>query len=141
MAEPPLVDGVGCECSAVTLEPTWSDRQSERRIKTQESDESGAGVRRQAGPKHFVRSLANRPQAFRSFAGNEKVNQGDKHMKATIENGELIIRLPLNKTPVLSSSGKPLVVASTHGNQKTEAAVNSQPVIIGVNAYIARPTR
>jgi hypothetical protein len=62
-------------------------------------------------------------------------------MKATIENGELVIRLPLNKTPVLSSSGKTLVVASTHGNQKTDAVVNDQPVIVGVNAYIARTTR
>jgi hypothetical protein len=62
-------------------------------------------------------------------------------MKATIENGELVIRLALNKTPVLSSSGKTLVVASTHGNQKTDAVVNGQPVIIGVNAYIVRPSR
>jgi len=62
-------------------------------------------------------------------------------MKATIENGELIIRLPLNKTPVPSTSGKTLVIASTHGNQKTEAVVNDQPVIIGVTAYIARPAR
>jgi hypothetical protein len=62
-------------------------------------------------------------------------------MKATIENGELVIRLPLNKTPVPSSSGKTLVIASTHGNQKTDAVVNGQPVVIGVNAYIARPAR
>jgi hypothetical protein len=62
-------------------------------------------------------------------------------MKATIENGELVIRLPLNKTPVPSMSGKSLVVASTHGNQKTDAVINGQPVVIGVNAYIARPTR
>jgi hypothetical protein len=61
-------------------------------------------------------------------------------VKATIENGELVIRLPLNKTPVLSTSGKSLVVASTHGNQKTDAVIHGQPVIIGVNAYIARPT-
>jgi hypothetical protein len=62
-------------------------------------------------------------------------------VKATIENGELVIRLPLNKTPVLSSSGKTLVVATSHGNQPTEAVVNGQPVIVGVNAYIARPAR
>jgi hypothetical protein len=62
-------------------------------------------------------------------------------MKATIENGELVIRLPLNQTPVLLTSGKSLVVASTHGNQKTDAVLNGQPVVIGVNAYIARPTR
>ena len=62
-------------------------------------------------------------------------------MNATIENGELVIRLPLNKTPVLSSSGKTLVVATSHGNQKTDAVINDQSVIIGVNAYIARPAR
>ena len=62
-------------------------------------------------------------------------------MKAYIENGELVIRLPLNKAPVLSASGKTLVIASTHGNQKTDAVVNGQPVIVGVNAYVARPTR
>lgn len=62
-------------------------------------------------------------------------------MQAAIENGELVIRLPLNRTPVPSLSGKTLVVASSHGNQKTDAVINGQPVIIGVNAYIARPTR
>ena len=62
-------------------------------------------------------------------------------MKASIENGELVIHLPLNKAPLRSASGKTLVVASSHGNQKTEAVVNGQPVIVGVNAYIAPPTR
>jgi hypothetical protein len=46
-----------------------------------------------------------------------------------------------HKTPIPSISGKTLVIASTHGNQKTDAVVNGQPVVIGVNAYIARPTR
>jgi hypothetical protein len=62
-------------------------------------------------------------------------------VKATIENGELVIRLPLNKTPVPSTSGKTLVVASSHGNQKTDAVINGQPVVIGINAHIARPSR
>jgi hypothetical protein len=62
-------------------------------------------------------------------------------MKVTIENGELVIRLPLNKPPIPSSTGKSLVVASTRGNQQTEAVVNGQPVTVGVNAYIARPAR
>jgi hypothetical protein len=59
-------------------------------------------------------------------------------LKATIEGNELVIRVPLNATPAPSSSGKTLVVASSHGNQKTEALVNGQPVIVGVNAYIHR---
>jgi len=62
-------------------------------------------------------------------------------VKAYIENGELVIRLPLNKTPIPSTSGKTLVIASTRGNQKTDAVVNGQPVIVGVNAYVARPAR
>jgi len=57
---------------------------------------------------------------------------------ATIEGNELVIRLPMNPTPVLSSTGKTLVVCSSHGNKATEAKVNGQPVIVGVNAYIPR---
>lgn len=59
-------------------------------------------------------------------------------LRATIEGNDLVIRVPLNPTPVLSASGKTLVVASSHGNQKTEAIVNGQPVIVGVNAYVFR---
>lgn len=57
-------------------------------------------------------------------------------MTAKIEGNELVIRLPLNATPTPSSTGKTLSVASSHGNQKTEAIVNGQSVIVGVNAYI-----
>lgn len=57
-------------------------------------------------------------------------------MSATIENGELIIRLPL-QAPRPSSTGKTLVVATTGGNQTMPTAVvNGKPVTIGVNAYI-----
>jgi hypothetical protein len=59
-------------------------------------------------------------------------------MTATIENKELVIRLPLNPAPVPSATGKTLVVASSHGNKQTEAKVNGQPVVVGVNAYILR---
>lgn len=62
-------------------------------------------------------------------------------LKATIEGNELVIRVPLNDTPVPSSSGKTLVVASSHGNQKTGAMVNGQPVIVGVNAYVHRQAK
>ena len=62
-------------------------------------------------------------------------------MKATIEGNELVIRLPLNRSPVPSGSGKTLVIASTRGNRTTEAVINGQPVIVGVNAYIQRPAR
>jgi hypothetical protein len=56
-------------------------------------------------------------------------------MTARIENGNLVITLPVG-TPTRSASGKTLVVASSHGNKPTEAKVNGQTVIIGVNAYI-----
>jgi len=62
-------------------------------------------------------------------------------LKAKIEGNDLVIRVPLNGTPVLSASGKSLVVASSHGNQKTEATVNGQPVIVGANAYIFRQSK
>ncbi len=62
-------------------------------------------------------------------------------MKATIEDGELVIRIPLNRTPVPSASGKTLVVASTHGNQKTDAVIDGQTIVVGVNAYIPGPKR
>ena len=38
--------------------------------------------------------------------------------------------------PAPSSTGKTLVVASTHGNVPTDVQVNGKPVIVGVNAYI-----
>lgn len=60
-----------------------------------------------------------------------------KKLTATIEDGILIIKVPMNPTPVRSSTGKTLVVASTHGNKQTEVEVDGKPVIIGVNAYIS----
>ncbi len=62
-------------------------------------------------------------------------------LKATIEGNELVIRVPLNATPVPSATGKTLVIASSHGNQKTDATVNGQPVIVGVNAYVFRQSK
>jgi len=62
-------------------------------------------------------------------------------VQAVIEGNELVIRLPINPTPVLSATGKTLVVASSHGNQETAALVNGQPVVVGVNAYIRRERR
>ena len=39
---------------------------------------------------------------------------------------------------MISKTGKTLMVATSHGNKQTEAKVNGQAVIIGVNAYIMR---
>lgn len=51
------------------------------------------------------------------------------------ESNELVIRIPLQE-PAPSASGKTLVVASSHGNQRTDATIDGQNITIGVNAYI-----
>ena len=56
-------------------------------------------------------------------------------MKATIRNNTLHIEIPLH-APRPSATGKTLTVASTRGNQPTEARIDGKPVIIGLNAYI-----
>jgi hypothetical protein len=57
-------------------------------------------------------------------------------MNVKIENGNLVITIPVNPTPVLSATGKTKIVASSHGNMATTAVVDGKPVIVGVNAYI-----
>ena len=56
-------------------------------------------------------------------------------MTATIEGNDLVIRVQLQE-PTPSTSGKTLIVASSHGNQTTTAMVNGKPIIVGLNAYI-----
>lgn len=55
--------------------------------------------------------------------------------KVEIVGENLVITMPLQK-PTPSISGKTLVVASTHGNFKSEVVVDGKPVTVGVNAYI-----
>ena len=59
-------------------------------------------------------------------------------MEAKIENGFLVLRVPMNPTPVRSSTGKTLVVASTYGNKETDCVVDGKKVVVGVNAYIPK---
>jgi hypothetical protein len=56
-------------------------------------------------------------------------------MKTTIKDNILHIEIPLH-APRPSATGKTLTVASSNGNQPTEARVNGQSVVVGVNAYI-----
>lgn len=56
-------------------------------------------------------------------------------MNAKIENGNLVITIPMG-TPTASASGKNLVVASSRG--KTDLKIDGKNVVIGVNAYIPR---
>ena len=58
-------------------------------------------------------------------------------MKVEIKGNKLFIEIDLEK-PTPSSSGKTLVVASTHGNTVTAAEVDGKTVTIGLNAYIKR---
>lgn len=58
-------------------------------------------------------------------------------MNVEIKDNKLIIEIDLEK-PTPSSSGKTLILASTHGNTVTTAEVDGKPVIIGLNAYIKR---
>ena len=58
-------------------------------------------------------------------------------MIVSIENNELVVRIPVG-TPRPSASGKTLVVASSGGNKTTTATVNGKQVVIGLNAYIPR---
>ena len=59
-----------------------------------------------------------------------------KKLTAAIEDGFLVIKVPMNSTPVRSATGKTLVVASTHGNKQIEVEIEGQPVFLGLNAYI-----
>lgn len=58
-------------------------------------------------------------------------------MKVTVENGELVIRIPL-QAPTPSKSGKNLTVATTNGNRETAAEIDGKRITIGLNAYIRK---
>ncbi|HEV7928123.1 MAG TPA: hypothetical protein VGR14_22415 [Verrucomicrobiae bacterium] len=62
-------------------------------------------------------------------------------MQVITKDGHLVISVPLQTPTPSKSSGKTLVVATTHGNTKTELELPGHPgkkVIIGLNAYIPR---
>ena len=58
-------------------------------------------------------------------------------MNVEIKDNKFFIEIDL-EIPTPSSSGKTLVVASTHGNTVTAVQVDGKPVTIGLNAYIKR---
>ena len=58
-------------------------------------------------------------------------------MKVEIKGKELIITVEM-QPPTPSASGKTLVIASSHGNQTTNAIIDGKPVIVGLNAYIKK---
>jgi hypothetical protein len=66
---------------------------------------------------------------------NNRIGELTMALKVEIRDNKLFIEIDLEK-PTPSSSGKTLVVASTHGNIVTTAEVDGKPVTIGLNAYI-----
>ncbi len=48
----------------------------------------------------------------------------------------LAITVPVEEVIGPSSSGKTLIVASSHGNQATGVNINGKPLMLGMNAYI-----
>jgi len=58
-------------------------------------------------------------------------------MTAEVKGTNLVITIPMCE-PRPSASGKTMVVATSGGNQVTNAKVNGMPVVIGVNAYIKK---
>lgn len=58
-------------------------------------------------------------------------------MKVSIENNELVIRIPVENPPRPSKSGKSLIVATSSGNVTTSCMVQGKPVVVGLNCYIA----
>lgn len=60
------------------------------------------------------------------------------NLQAKVVGNDLVITIPMNPTPTPSASGKTLVVASSHGNQKTDVLIDGKNVTIGVNCYVAR---
>lgn len=58
-------------------------------------------------------------------------------MKVKIEKNELVIRVPINKSPLPESkSGKTLIVAKSEHHEKTDAVVDGKQVTIVLTAYI-----
>lgn len=61
-------------------------------------------------------------------------NGNVKGMVAEIKGNNLIITIPIG-VPAASMSGKTMVVASTHGNQETNAEYKGHRLTVGLNAY------
>jgi hypothetical protein len=64
------------------------------------------------------------------------MNATTKKLTASVEGEYLVIRVPMNAKPTPSSTGKTLVVATSHGNKQTEVEIDGKPLFVGVNAYV-----
>jgi hypothetical protein len=88
------------------------------------------------------RSGRQRPKGLDLLPPSRRLLIGDnmtastKKLTAAIEGEYLVIRVPMNTRPTPSSTGKTLVIASSHGNKQTDLEIDGKPVVVGVNAYI-----
>lgn len=57
-------------------------------------------------------------------------------MKIAIEDGVLIIEMPVNQPLVPSKTGKSYLVATSNGVVKTDLIVDGKPLKVGVNCFI-----
>lgn len=57
-------------------------------------------------------------------------------MHCEIKGNKITITADVNEVPTLSKSGKTRIVATSGGNQTTQAVVDNKPVVVGFNAYI-----
>jgi len=54
---------------------------------------------------------------------------------AELEGKTLVIRLPLQEPERSKSSGKTMVIASTHGAVTTAASYRGRPIVVVANAF------
>ena len=93
------------------------------------------GWNKQSTEKYWTK-IENHLKERSSAMAAKKSKKEERTLSASVEDGFLVIRVPLNDKPTPSRSGRNLTVATTHGNVPTEAMIDGRPVTIGVNAYI-----
>jgi uncharacterized protein YifN (PemK superfamily) len=63
--------------------------------------------------------------------------QKDFDGECRIENGKLIIEVPISTTGELSKSQKSIMLATTSGLQKTKCFHDGKQITIGLNAFVS----
>lgn len=60
-------------------------------------------------------------------------------MQVTVEKNQIVITLDKNPKPIISSTGKTLQVATSHGNIPTNIEVDGLIMSVGVNCFTRNP--
>lgn len=58
-------------------------------------------------------------------------------MKVTIENNEVVIRVPIAEKPQLSASGKSYLLYTSSGVIKTTTEHQGKPISVGLNVMVS----